>query len=60
MAKNKTTATSKSVDDFIAALDNEAKRDDAYALTKVFKAITGFDPYMYGPSIIGFGTHHYK
>ncbi len=60
MAKNKTAATTKSVDDFIAVLDNEAKRDDAYALIKIFKGITKLDPYMYGPSIIGFGTHHYK
>jgi len=60
MAKNKTAATTKSVDGFITALDNEVKRDDAHALVKIFKAITGLDPYMYGPSIIGFGTHHYK
>ena len=60
MAKNKTAATTKSVDGFIAALDNEVKRDDAHALVKIFKTITGFDPYMYGPSIIGFGTCHYK
>ena len=60
MAKNKTTATTRSVDDFIAGLDAEEKRDDAYALVKIFKNITGYDPYMYGPSIIGFGTHHYK
>lgn len=60
MAKNKTVATSKSVDDFIASLDSETKRDDCYALIKIFKNITGFESYMYGPSIIGFGTHHYK
>jgi len=60
MAKNKTAATTKSVDDFIASLDSEAKRDDAHELIKIFKAITGFDAKMWGPSIIGFGTHHYK
>jgi hypothetical protein len=60
MAKNKTVATGKSVDDFVASLDSESKRDDGHALIKIFKDITGFEPYMYGPSIIGFGTHHYK
>jgi len=60
MAKNKTAATTKSVDDFIASLDSEAKRDDAHELIKIFKVITGFDAKMWGPSIIGFGTHHYK
>jgi len=60
MAKNKTEATTKSVDDLIAGLDSEVKRDDALALIKIFKSITGFDAKMWGPSIIGFGTHHYK
>jgi hypothetical protein len=60
MAKNKTAATTKSVDDFITSLDSEAKRDDAYALIKIFEGITGFDAKLWGPSIIGFGTHHYQ
>jgi hypothetical protein len=60
VAKNKTEVTAKSVDEFIAALDTEIKRDDAYALIKIFKGITGFNAKMWGPSIIGFGTHHYK
>jgi len=60
MAKNKTAPTAKSVDDFIAGLESEVKRDDAYELIKIFKSITGFGPKMWGPSIIGFGTHHYK
>jgi hypothetical protein len=60
MAKNKTVATTKSVDDFIADLESETKRDDAYDLIKIFKSITGFDAKMWGPSIIGFGTHHFK
>jgi len=54
MAKNKTAATTKSVDGFIATLDSEAKRDDAYALIKIFKAITDLEAKMWGPSIIGF------
>jgi len=60
MTKNKTEATTKSVDGFIAALGSESKRDDANTLIKIFKSITGFDAKMWGPSIIGFGTHHYK
>jgi hypothetical protein len=60
MAKNKTAATAKSVDDFVAAIDNEATRDDVNTLIKIFKGITGFEAKMWGPSIIGFGTHHYK
>jgi hypothetical protein len=60
MAKNKTQATTKSVDDFIATLESETKRDDAHALAKIFEDVTGFGAKLWGPSIIGFGTHHYK
>ncbi|WP_406844115.1 DUF1801 domain-containing protein [Flavobacterium soyae] len=60
MAKNKTTATESSVIDFINAVDSEAKRNDAFELIKIMKQITGFEPKMWGPSIIGFGSYHYK
>jgi hypothetical protein len=60
MAKNKTTATAKSVDGFIAGVENESMRDDSYALIKIMKSISGEEAKMWGPSIIGFGTHHYK
>ena len=60
MTKNKTAATNRSVDDFVAELDNEGKRDDAHALIHIFQAITGYEPKMWGPGIIGFGSHHYK
>ncbi len=60
MAKNKTTETESSVNDFINAVDNEAKRNDAFELVKIIQEITGFEPKMWGPSIIGFGSYHYK
>ena len=60
MAKNKTAETQSSVIDFINAVDSEAKRNDAFDLVKIMKTITGFEPKMWGPSIIGFGTYHYK
>lgn len=60
MAKNKTAETQSSVIDFINAVDSEAKRNDALELVKIMKSITGFEPKMWGPSIIGFGTYHYK
>src|SRR5258705_12726509 len=60
MSETRTAVTEKSVDDFIAADDNEATRDDTYTLIKIFKDITGCDAKMWGPGIIGFGTHHYK
>lgn len=60
MAKNKTTETESSVNDFINAVDNEAKRNDAFQLVKIIQETTGFEPKMWGPSIIGFGSYHYK
>lgn len=60
MAKNKTAATESSVIDFINAIDDEVKRKDAFELIKIMQHITGFEAKMWGPSIIGFGSYHYK
>ncbi|MFH6990295.1 DUF1801 domain-containing protein [Flavobacterium collinsii] len=60
MAKNKTTATESSVVDFINAIDDEVKRNDAFELIKIMQNISGFEAKMWGPSIIGFGSYHYK
>ncbi len=61
MAKNKTTETENNVDDFISAfVDDETKRKDSYELIKIMQEVTGFEPKMWGPSIIGFGSYHYK
>jgi hypothetical protein len=60
MAKNKTTETQQSVTDFINAVENDAKRNDVFELAKIMQEVTGFEPKMWGPSIIGFGSYHYK
>lgn len=60
MAKNKTTETQSSVDDFIASVENEGQRDDSYKLTKLMQEVSGHEPKMWGPSIIGFGRYHYR
>ncbi|BDU27315.1 DUF1801 domain-containing protein [Flavobacterium sp. GSB-24] len=60
MAKNKTTETQQSVTDFINAVENDAKRNDAFELVKIMQEATGFEPKMWGTSIIGFGSYHYK
>jgi hypothetical protein len=60
MAKNKTTATEKSVDSFIARVDDETKRDDSHELVNIFKSVTKEEAKMWGASIIGFGSYHYK
>jgi hypothetical protein len=59
MAENKTKPTSESVDDFIAKIENSRRRTDALTALKIYKEVTGLPPVMWGPSIIGFGSHHY-
>jgi hypothetical protein len=60
MAENKTKPTQVSVAAFIEALDQPARRSDAKTLVTLMQQATGEKPKMWGPSIIGFGTHHYK
>ena len=60
MAENKTVPTEASVDDFIAAIDNGRRRADAEIALALCKEVTGLPAVMWGPSIIGFGSYHYK
>lgn len=60
MATNKTTETKASVSDFINQITDEAKRNDAFQLVDIFKNQTGFEAVLWGPSIVGFGSYHYK
>lgn len=60
MAENKTKATNVSVAGYINAISDEAKRADAKTLVKTMQTASGEKAKMWGPSIIGFGTHHYK
>jgi hypothetical protein len=60
MSDNKTKATQLSVMAFIEALPDPAKRADAKELIKLMQSATGEKPKMWGPSIIGFGSYHYK
>jgi Domain of unknown function (DU1801) len=60
MAENKTRPTKLSVAAFIAALTDRTRRADAKALVKLMQSATVEKPKMWGPSIIGFGSYHYK
>jgi hypothetical protein len=59
-AENKTKPTAVSVADFLAAVEPEAKRTDAMALDALFRRVTGWQPAMWGPSMIGYGSYHYR
>jgi hypothetical protein len=60
MPEQKTKPTKVSVAAFIASVPDERRRAEARTLLKVFKAATGKRPVMWGPSIIGYGSYHYK
>ncbi|HAQ37162.1 MAG TPA: DUF1801 domain-containing protein [Saprospirales bacterium] len=61
MAKNKTEQTEANVREFIEAFaDSEQKKKDSYTLIQLMQEATGQEPKMWGPSIIGFGSYHYK
>ncbi|WML28283.1 DUF1801 domain-containing protein [Neobacillus sp. OS1-33] len=58
--QQKTKETDHSVIEFVENVDNPKKREDAYKLIDVFTETTGYEAKMWGPSIIGFGSYHYK
>jgi hypothetical protein len=60
MAENKTKATEASVQDYLAAIEPEAKRRDCEAIAALMARITKCAPKMWGPSIVGFDSVHYK
>ena len=60
MPQNKTVPTNASVADFLASVPNARRREDGEVLLEMMREITGIEPQMWGPSIIGFGSYHYK
>src|SRR5271165_3923605 len=60
MTENKTKPTKLSVADFIDAVADQSRRSDAKVLVKLMQKAAGEKPKMWVPSIIGFGSHHYK
>ncbi len=59
MSENKTKPTDISVDEFIANVMPDRRREDALILNQLFKDVTGWQPQMWGPTMIGYGSYHY-
>ena len=60
MAENKTKQTEASVEKFLNNVNDEKQRADSFTILKMMQQITKAEPKMWGPSIVGFGTYHYK
>jgi len=59
-AENKTKPTGADVLDFLATIESSDQRKESETLITLMTKIAGEPPVMWGPSIIGFGSHHYK
>ena len=60
LAENKTQKTGASVEDFINSVGIKRRCEDGFTLLELMKEVTGEEPEMWGPSIIGFGDYHYR
>ena len=60
MSVPKTKPTEVSAESHIAAIANEEQRNDAQTLVALMRRVTRQEPKMWGPSIVGFGSYHYK
>lgn len=60
MSELKTQPNDASVVAFLGKVENETKRKDAFAIHEMMKSVTGTEPIMYGSSIVGYGSYHYK
>ena len=60
MASPKTIPTTQDVINYINDLPDQRRRDEGFLLLELYKKITKLEPRMWGPSIIGFGSYHYK
>lgn len=60
MPENKTRPNTAAVADFLAAVEPERKREEARQLDALFRKVTGWNPVMWGESMIGYGSYHYR
>lgn len=60
MAELKTQRNDGDVEAFLNSVENEKRREDSFAVLDLMKRVTGLEPEMWGDSIVGFGSCHYK
>lgn len=60
MNTNKTIPTRASVTDFLEKIADRGQQEDSFWLVQMMQEVTGEPPVLWGPSIIGFGSYHYR
>jgi len=57
--ETKTRVTQADVTQFIEAVPHPVRKSDAWILVEMMRRVSGLEPRMWGPTIVGFGNHHY-
>ena len=60
MSDLKTQPHDGNVEAFLQSVEHDKRREDSFVVLEMMKEITGEEPRMWGPSIVGFGSYHYK
>ena len=60
MSENKTRPTRKDPIEFLNNVDHKSRREDGLALLEMMEDVTGEEAVLWGDSIVGFGSYHYK
>lgn len=60
MGELKTKRNDGDVRAFIEAVEHDRRREDGLALLELFDEVTGMKPMMWGDSMVGYGSYHYK
>ena len=60
MAENKTSPNDQSVEQFLDAVANTQRREDSFTVLNIMREVTGLEARMWGSSIVGFGSYHYR
>ncbi len=58
--ETKTKPTARTVDDFIESVDDSVRREEARRIDSMMRRVSGEEPRMWGPSMIGYGQYHYR
>lgn len=60
MAELKTQRNDGDVEAFLNGVEDDRRREDSFAVLELMRRVTGLEPEMWGDSIVGFGSYHYR
>ncbi len=60
VAENKTRATARDVEAFLAGIEDDGQREDSRVIAAMMERLSGEAPTMWGDAMVGFGSYHYK